>query len=106
MKFMINNSPSMAQAQTMKQLKELNKEKGLYFFSRDTMKFFNSVVQRNDPYNGCVFVTSESYSYYGQRLYTVRAMHSNGAVSTISEFQQYTTREEAHKAAKFLASKY
>jgi len=106
MKFMINNSPSMAQAQTIKQLKELNKEKGLHFFSRDTMKFFNSHIQRNDPYNGCVFVTSESNGYYGQRLYTVRAMHSNGAVSTISEFQQYTTREEAHKAAKFLASKY
>ena len=106
MKFMINNSPSMAQAQTMKQLKELNKKKGLHFFSRDTMEFFNSYIQRNDPYNGCVFVTSESYGYYGQRLYTVRAMHSNGAVSTISEFQQYTTRKEAHKAAKFLASKY
>jgi hypothetical protein len=106
MKFMINNTPDMAQAQTIAQLKELNKEKGLHFFSRDAMRFFNSRVQTNAPYNGCVFVTSEKCGYGSPRLYTVRAMHQNGAVSTISEFQEFTTREEAHKAAKFLAAKY
>ena len=100
---MINNLPQYAQCDTMKQLMQLNSSNDRHFFSEGAMNFFNSQVQQLPPYSGCVFVTSEQFDYKTPRFFTVRIMHSDGSVETMSEFQQFVTEEEAHRYAKELS---
>jgi hypothetical protein len=61
--------------------------------------------------NKAFFVTSEKYedstpkTNYA-RLYTVRAMDwLTGKVDTVSEFQQYTNKDQANRAMKIFAEK-
>lgn len=101
---------------------------GSHFFSRDTMRFFNSHVSpssvtpvwnpelgRPDHNLGYWFVTSERYDDDSPRLYSVRrgelvdyVRESDGRtcqrfdVETIGEFQQYETRNAAVKAMREL----
>jgi hypothetical protein len=96
---------------TMSDVRRLNREKGQYFFSPDTMKFFDSRVE-SELIGNRFFVTSEQFSGdpaygvpAGERLFSVREFDAKtGRVNTYGDFQKFKTREEALKKARELVS--
>jgi hypothetical protein len=99
--FQKNPNKQYANVGHVGQLKYLNESNGYHFFDKDTMRAFNSRIH-SEIYGGCVFVTSEKQSYRHDRKYTVRIVHTDGSIETVSSFQQYSTRYAAHSAAKHL----
>lgn len=101
----LSRKPSM----TMADVRRLNREKGQYFFSPDTMKFFDSRVE-SELIGNRFFVTSEQFSGdpalgvpAGERLFSVREFDSKtGRVKTYGDFQKFKTRAEALNKAKEL----
>lgn len=90
---------------TIGEIREFARDHGSHFFDSDTMRFFRSRVLRT-VFGGRYFVTSEQFvmrAYAGPRRYTVRAVTSDGNVTTIGEFQAYATARDAAKAARALA---
>lgn len=90
---------------SINQIKYLNKQKGHFFFSADTMRFFHSRVgQTAYAVNGVAFfVTSEQREYDTPRKYTVRKANlESGNVCTVGEFQAYDTNAQAMSALKVL----
>lgn len=93
---------------TIAEAKELNRAKGQYFFSRDTMRFFHSKIESTilaDHY----FITSERDTFNDRqprKLYSVRRIDwETGDISTVGEFQGYRTKEAARKAVYEAAEK-
>lgn len=95
---------------SMENIKYVNERAGYYFFSKDTLKFFNSKISeyiyanwKEDCYQ-FYFVTSEKGpDDIDIRRYTVREFDSQtGKVNTVGEFQQYKTSAAAKRAAKAL----
>lgn len=78
---------------SMADIKELNREAGQYFFSRDTMRFFKSTIVTG-LLKGGYFITGESQSGYGSgRKYTARKVdYLNGSIQTLGEFGKCSTR--------------
>lgn len=87
-----------------------------YFFSRDSMRFFNSRIAQygyrkltcNDKeiiyHNLVFFVTSEKFDCKSKRLYTIRRLNiDSGEIITVGEFQQYKSSGWANKVAQKLA---
>jgi hypothetical protein len=89
----------------IEQIEGLNAALGYYFFSPDTMRWFNSKVY-DDIYQikeGVCFITSERDDYLDRqptRLYTVRIMRLNGRIDSLSEFQQFNTLKQARAFVK------
>jgi hypothetical protein len=90
----------------IEQIEGLNAAMGDYFFSPDTMRWFNSKVY-DDIYQvenqGVCFITSERDDYLDRqptRLYTVRIMRLNGRIDSLSEFQQFRTLAQARAFIK------
>ncbi len=92
-------------------LKDLNREKGWFFFSQDAVRFFRSKVAKHAylTQDGSLayFVTSERFKgcdgRLAQRHYKVRVMKmATGRVQTA--VGNYTTGRETTKKAKELAS--
>ncbi len=83
---------------TISEIKAQNKANGYYFFSPDTMRFFNGKTHRG-VYGGKYFVTSEQFvSLSGvkqPRKYTIRMAHSDGAIDTVDTFQKFSTLDQA-----------
>ena len=78
-------------------IKELNREKGLYFFSLNTMRFFKSRVGRNAYKVGdkAYFITSEQYES-NPRKWTIRVADlTTGSIDTVGEFQEFNSHSEA-----------
>ena len=74
---------------TVSEIIELNKERGRFFFSPETMMFFSSRIEGNRVYGTKYFVTSEQFeSSDGDlpREYTVRAASDDGDIKTIERF--------------------
>ena len=94
----------------MTELMDLNAKAGQYFFSPDTMKFFNSHVGGEVFVKGgnAYFITSEKFSIPSEhvsepRKFTIRSMDmKSGSVSTVGEFQQFSTESQAKKKLKEL----
>jgi hypothetical protein len=85
------------------QLKEFSRESAYpYYFSRDTMRFFNSRLLSGFHHTekGLIFITSEKFDYKSPRLYSVRIMRDNGKVDNLSEFQAFTYSYQARNFAK------
>lgn len=84
-------------------VKRICRERGDYFFDKDTMDFFNSVIE-SPLYKNRTFVTSERIDIYYPKRYTIRRFNPDGEpgslIETVSTFQQYEDRDEAIKAAK------
>ena len=79
----------------------LNKEKGRFFFSPDTLKFFDSQIESGLIKNK-FFVTSEKPPH-GGRSYTIRKFDRNtGAILKGSEFGEFSTKEKAITEAELL----
>ena len=75
---------------------------GHHFFSRDTLRFFDSRIPRATVDGSRYFVTSERFDYSSPRLYTVRYANTDGSIDTIGKFQGYSTRAAAVAAARRL----
>ena len=78
-------------------------ETGSYFFSKESMSWFNSRLHHK-VYQGRYFITSERDSsgiaWDGRRRYTLRAVTPEGAMTTVGYFGQYHSLQEAIAAAK------
>ena len=92
---------------TITRAKTLNKEAGLHWFDKDTMKFFNTRIVTGilkEKY----FISSEFYRDWqtGDReptKYTIREVNwKTGDVSTVGEFQAYDSLKAAKEAVKDL----
>ena len=99
--------PTIGKFHSVSQIKSTNASNGRHFFSRNSMRFFNSRVH-DTLYSGCVFVTSERnnmpYSRPQPRVYTVRIAMEDGAIETYGNLGDYTTRSQAHAQAQWLGN--
>lgn len=86
---------------TLTEFMRLNKQVGNYWFSPDTLAFFESHVHDFDESSG-VFITSECGPFgKGPRAYTIRrADFETGKVSNIGKFQEFATLTQARTKAK------
>lgn len=76
---------------------------GSHFFDRDTMRFFNSKLEKVIPGKGrSCFVTSERYDDTTPRLYTVKKI-VGCKIDTVGKFQQYGTKATAMSVARTCA---
>jgi hypothetical protein len=80
----------------MREIQEANKASGGHWFSKDTMRFFKSIVY-NPIYFGRYFITSERFDDGSPRLFTVRFANADGSIDTASKFQQFSTKRQALK---------
>lgn len=79
------------------EVKEANNRAGYFFFSPDTMRFFNSRIL-GKLYGGRWFITSER-GPYSFRRYTIRQANADGSITTVKEFGKYSTASAARAAA-------
>ena len=82
-------------------IQDANKNNGYHFFSPSAMRGFRTRVH-NAVYGGCVFVTSEQFSFRGHtepREYRVRVAMKDGSIQSVGK---YPTRSNAHENAKWL----
>lgn len=74
---------------TMSDIRAFNKEKGKFFFSRDTMRFFKSRIEtsamKGNEKSNRFFVSSESYNGESARIYKLRFIKSNGEIEAIAQ---------------------
>lgn len=84
------------------EVKRLNKEKGLFWFTQDTMKFFDSRIETNIVKvvkNKGYFITSEQFHDSGgsePRKYTIRVVDlDTGRVNTVIDFNTIRAFEVA-----------
>ncbi len=84
---------------TIKEIKDANKQAGQYFFSKETMEFFQSLVC-DGVWDGRYFITSENDGRRGRR-YAIREAREDGSIKTVaSTFYKYKTEQEALTALK------
>lgn len=81
----------------MSEVKQTNKAHGYYWFEKDTMRFFRSRVS-NAVYGGRYFISSEQFDYESPRLYTIREAYDDGGIHDASEFQEFTSWQQAKHA--------
>lgn len=80
---------------TIENLKRLNKQNGMFWFSPDTMRFFNSKIE-SGIIKGEYFISSERRPDESKRRYTVRKVNwENGDIETFSDFMQFSTADTA-----------
>jgi len=84
---------------TIADVKRINAEKGQYYFTSDTMRFFKSRIE-SELYNNKYFITSEQ-SPEMERKYSIRKFDKDtGSISTVGEFQAYNSKQSAKEALK------
>jgi len=76
-----------------------------YWFSKDTMRYFNSRISEElffDPDKKLIyFVSSERMNLDNRRLYTIRSYDPKlKSVDTFGEFQEYDSLSKAKYVAK------
>ena len=98
------NESTMPYFWRMYQLERYNSNRNYYFFYPETMRSFNSRIQKVPPYKGRVFVTSERRNWNSPRLYSVRVIQPSGNIEIVGDFQGFTTRQSAHAYAKAYAA--
>ena len=77
----------------IEQVKEANKANGYFFFSADTMKFFDSKVVSELDYNTQCFITSEKKCFEDYtRVYNVRQVENDGSIKTLA--RDFSSKEE------------
>ena len=68
---------------TISEVRQANKDRGHHFFSRETIKFFESKVESTLYKNQC-FITSEKKCFNDyQRVYSIRRAKPNGSIETL-----------------------
>ena len=88
-------------------IRKANEEAEHHFFDRDTLKFFDSRIERT-IYGGRFFLTSEQFhgtdGYSGSRRWTVRAARDDGNITTMGEFNELS-RDAARAMARDYADR-
>lgn len=90
----------------IREIEKLNADKGGYWFSPSTLRFFRSRYSQTATKvgNKAYFVSSEQFTdgeRKDPRRYTVRVCDlSTGDIETVGRFQQYRTQAEANRAIK------
>lgn len=83
---------------TISQIRRHNEENGLFFFSLDTMHFFDSRVE-SAVIGGRLFVTSEQCHHSNgasePRLFTIRVVADDGDIETVGKFQAFKDLDDA-----------
>jgi hypothetical protein len=70
---------------TIAELKQANKDAGMYFFSKDTMNFFASRIESSLYKNQC-FITSEKKCFNDYtRVYSVRRARPDASIETLEK---------------------
>lgn len=86
---------------TITEVKEANKAINNYFFSADTMRFFDSKVESKLYVKEQCFITSEKKCFDDYtRVYSVRKAENNGSIKTL--VQGLTSKEIAKDYIKDL----
>ena len=90
------------------QLKRECKRISNHFFDKNTMSFFNSIVESGLLKNN-TFITSERCHEDDKKLFTIRKItqHDNSEdidIKTVSEFQEYKTLDTALRQAKLMTT--
>ena len=100
------------------QIKRANKAAGQHWFDPGALQFFNSKFPPRCCYpvsDGAFFISSEySKGVYistgwvpdGPVLWTLRFADAEGEISTVGDFQQYESLEEAKTAARMAQQEY
>ena len=78
----------------MSDVKRINEREGYFFFSPNTMRFFNSEIE-SELYGDTYFITSDRMELKMPKEYTVREFFDDGHISHASRFQEFATKEEA-----------
>jgi len=75
-----------------------------YWFSPDTMIFFDSKIDENNFFekDKDIFFISSEKNKHSSRLWSIRKMDKNGIIDTINSFRQYSSIDEAEIAFKKL----
>ena len=76
---------------SMAEVKQANKNSDRYWFHRDTMRFFKSIVY-DRIYAGKYFITSEK-GPNGIRGYTVRCANEYGSIKKFQNFKNSVRRK-------------
>ena len=90
--------------QTKADLIRANEAIGGHFFAPEAMTFFDSRISTG-PIGGHYFVTSEKQPRWmggTGRRYTIRSIH-RGAITTVGEFQGFSSLAAAIREARALA---
>jgi len=88
--------------ENMEQVKNANKKSGMYFFSKPTMRFFNSIIE-TELMEGGFFITSERYKLGLAKRYTIRQVtNEQGHIASKSDFQEFKTIDRAIKQVEIL----
>lgn len=95
--------------QTRNQMARKNKAEGHYWFTPETLRFFDGRIESSSNEYG-LFVTSEQFhDHRGNsepRRYTVRQFrHDTGQVETVGEFQEYASFDGASRAVAELTER-
>jgi len=83
------------------EIRRANREAGFHFFDPDSMRFFDSRVERET--RGRRFLTSEQFhgsTGSAPRRWTVRELQEDGSIKDISEFQEFGSKAEALQALR------
>lgn len=83
---------------TISHIKKSNKDAGNFFFSLDTMYFFDSRIE-SAVIGGRLFVTSEQCHHSDgskePRLFTIRVAADDGDIETVGKFQEFDDLDDA-----------
>jgi hypothetical protein len=83
---------------TTERVARFNQECGLYWFSKDTMRFFNSRVG-GEVFHGRYFISSErcGWAVGARREYTVREVKPNGDIDRVGELGEFSSSAQAKR---------
>lgn len=85
---------------SMAEVRRANANAGRFFFSPDTMDFFDSRVE-SGLYGGRYFITSEKKGFQStERAYTVREAKPDGSIETVGGFLAFNTLECARESVR------
>lgn len=108
----LSPAPHVAgQFKTIAQIRRANRAIGHYWFDKDTMEFFGTII---DPviYEGRYFVTQDNppawqesaetseFPYPIVARWTIRRANDDGSINTVGKFRQYHSSKSAHDAAR------
>lgn len=92
---------------TIADIKLANKAAGHFFFSKETLDWFSSIVEPG-VYGGRYFVTSErdesGIVWGGKRRWSVRRANDDGTIDTVGEFGGFASKARATQAARTYAT--
>jgi hypothetical protein len=102
----VTEHPQAFKYKTIADVKAANQAIGNHWFSRDTMRFFNTRIESKLLTRGSgrqFFITSERQDETKARKYTIREAMPDGNIDTFGEFQAHSSLEDAQIAVREIA---